>query len=337
MKCTSRLIPPGGGNLKKILIAFLLVPLLFLNACNSSNLPLAYQTSNEQAAFRMFDIPDEVPSARTFAADLCVVPGNIFGAVAPELIDAGGAALFGTDERKVLYAKDVYEKLYPASLTKVMTALVALKYGKLDMEIIAGKNVTISESGVQVCGIKQGDRLTLSQVLHLSLINSANDAAIMVAEGVAGTVEEFVMLMNREARALGATGTNFMNPHGLSHDDQYTTIYDMYLILNAAIKYEAFNRMVQMNSYTTTYITAEGDSREISVNNTNQYLQGTRAIPEQVTVIGGKTGTTNAARHCLAIIAKDTGGKIYLSVIMRAETRDDVYEQTTILLQQINQ
>ena len=317
------------------MIAMLIIVLPMLSGCGSE-LAMAYQVGNDFSAFKMFDIPDEVPTARPFAADLVVVPENIFGNADQALMLAGGAGLFATDDKNIIYAKDVYEQLSPASLTKIMTALVALKYGRIDDLITASANVNITESRAQTAGIEPGDKLTLAQALHIALINSANDAAIMVAEGTAGSVEEFVLLMNREAKALGATNTNFMNPHGLSHDDQYTTIYDMYLILNAAIKHEAFNQIIAMPSYATSYVRANDSTREIDVQNTNQYLQGVQDIPSNVVVIGGKTGTTQAAGHCLAIVAKDTAGKTYLSVIMRAESRDGVYDQTTELLRQIN-
>ena len=353
MKSTSKL--PPGGTLKEgfaflkngilgshmwiVLRGSLMLPVLIivilLSGCGGRNFAMPYDVSNDLAAFKMFDILDDVPTARPFAADLAVVPGDIIGTVNNDIMFAAGAALFATDDKTVLYAKNVYERLSPASLAKIMTALVALKYGTIDMHIEASSNVNISEARAQTVGLERGDRLTLSQALHLSLISSANDAAIMVAEGVAGTVEEFVLLMNREARLLGATNTNFMNPHGLTHEDQYSTIYDMYLILNAAIKFDAFNQIISLDSYTTTYYRANGAARELSILNTNQYLHGTHEVPNGVIMIGGKTGTTQAAGHCLAIVAKDESGKTYLSVIMRAESRDEVYGQTSELLRQI--
>lgn len=317
-------------------LIFMLISVL-LSGCGSRNIAMSYEVNNDQVAFKMFDILDDVPTARPFATDLVVVPGDIAGNVNQALMaEVGGAALLGTDDKTVIYAKDVYERLSPASLTKIMTALVALKYGTIDVYITASSHVDISESRAQVCGIERGDQLTLAQALSLAIINSANDAAIVVAEGVAGTIEEFVLLMNREAKALGATNTNFMNPHGLSHEDQYTTIYDMYLILNAAIKYDAFNQIISMPSYTTSYTRANGEQREISVQNTNQFLQNVYDYPNDITVIGGKTGTTQAAGHCLAIVAKNAMGRTYLSIIMRSETRDDVYGQTAELFRQIS-
>jgi len=315
--------------------AILIMVVFLLSGCAGRSFAMPYQMDNDFSAFKMFDILDEVPVLSPFALNLAVVPGDIIGTVNHELIEASGAALFGTDDRAVLYAKNVYERLSPASLTKIMTAYVALKYAQPDMFVTASSNVRISEARAQTIGLERGDQMTLSQALHFSLINSANDAAIVVAEGVAGTVEEFVLLMNREARLLGATNTNFMNPHGLTHEDQYSTIYDMYLILNAAIKFDAFNQIIALDSYTTTYLKANGEMRELTVVNTNQFLHDTHEVPDGVIMIGGKTGTTQAAGHCLAIVAKDGLGKTYLSVIMRADSRDAVYGQTKELLRNI--
>ena len=111
-----------------------------------------------------------------------------------------------------------------------MTAVVALKYGNPDDVITATSNVNITESGAVLCGLKEGDRLTLNQALHALLMKSANDAAVAIAEHIGGSVEQFAEMMNEEARAIGATNSHFVNPHGLTADDHYVTAYDMYLI-----------------------------------------------------------------------------------------------------------
>jgi D-alanyl-D-alanine carboxypeptidase len=156
------------------------------------------------------------------------------------------------------------------------------------------------------------------------------------AEGVAGTVDEFVLLMNREARALGATNTYFANPHGLTDESQITTVYDMYLILNEAIKYQVFNQIIQLDSYSATYRTGGGEVRDLPVNSSNWYLRGDTHPPAGITVLGGKTGTTTAAGNCLATVARDERtGKIYIAIVMQAESRLDVYNQTNELLGEI--
>ncbi len=326
MKCTN----------KVMFLTIVLTGVFGLSGCGSKNYAMEYSPDSAVSSYRMLHTQVEVPVAEPFATELCVVSGDITDDENVDLSTASGAALFDLSKHNTLYAKNVYEKLYPASLTKVMTALVAIKHGSLDTVITVSSNVSISESGAQVCGLKAGDQLTLDQALHLMLVNSANDAAIVVAEGTAGSLEEFAELMNQEAKNIGATNSHFVNPHGLQDDNHYTTVYDMYLILNEAAKYDVFNQTIQMSSYTTTYTASNGNAKELSVKTTNLYLQGERQAPEKVTILGGKTGTTNAAGHCLALFSKDTAGKPYISIIMRSDSRDGVYEQMTDLLGEIN-
>lgn len=325
MKCTSNKI--------KQLSAICLTAAFLLTGCGQSRYDMPYTADSEVSSFRIVNVEEERGVAVPFASDLCVVNEDIS---ADDLeITASSAGLFDINNKNTIYAKNVHEKLYPASLTKVMTALVALKHGSSDMTLTATANVKILESGASVCGIKEGDQMTLDQALHLLLINSANDAAIMIAEGIAGSVEAFADMMNEEALALGATNTHFVNPHGLSDDNHYTTAYDMYLIMNEAVNYGLFNEIIHMDSYSTVYTDKNGASKEISVNSTNYFIQGTAQAPDGITVLGGKTGTTNAAGHCLILLSRDSSGNPYISVIMRADSRDELYEQMTDLLGEI--
>lgn len=271
-----------------------------------------------------------------FAAELCVVTNNIMDDDAVDMSRAGAAALFDLNNREVLYSKNAHERFQPASLTKVMTALVALQNASPDKVLTATNVVNITETGAQLCGLKSGDTMTLDQALHILLMYSANDVAMMIAENVGGTTEHFMEMMNEEAKRLGATNTNFMNPHGLTQEGHYTTAYDLYLIFNEAIQYETFNEIIQMTSYQTTYYNSRGESKELSVKNTNRFLKGDFKAPENITVIGGKTGTTNAAGHCLMLLSRDTGGSPYISVILRSEANDILYPEMIDLLDEIN-
>lgn len=161
--------------------------------------------------------------------------------------------------------------MYPASLTKVMTALVALQNASPDTVLTATDSVKITESGAQLCGLKAGDTMTLDQALHILLMYSANDAAMLIAENIGGSVDHFVEMMNEEAQRLGATNTSFANPHGLSDDNHYTSAYDLYLIFNEAIKYDSFNEIIHMTSYQTAYYDKDGKAKELTVNNTNRF------------------------------------------------------------------
>ena len=118
--------------------------------------------------------------------------------------------------------------MYPASITKVMTSLIAIKYGNLEDQVTVTEDAVISESGATLCGIKPGDTLTLEQLLYGLMLPSGNDAGAAIAIHMAGSIDAFADMMNEEAKRLGATDTHFMNPHGLHDEDHYTTAYDLY-------------------------------------------------------------------------------------------------------------
>lgn len=307
----------------------------FCMGCGSAQYSMPYTVSSEVSSYRIVSTEKSMGVAEPFAGELCVAAKDV-NTDAVDMSKASSAGLFDLNESQTVYAKNIHEKLYPASLTKIMTALVAIKYGSTDMTLTATANVKINESGAQVCGIKEGDKLTLNQALHLLLVNSANDAAVVIAEGVAGSVEAFAEMMNEEALLLGATNTHFVNPHGLTDDNHYSTAYDLYLIMNEAVKYSLFDEIIQMDSYSTVYYDKNGKEKEVSVKNTNYYIQGTAEAPGGVTVLGGKTGTTNAAGHCLILLSRDSSSKPYISIILRAEDKDSLYSQMTELLGEIN-
>lgn len=309
---------------------------LFLTGCGSTAYDMAYDPDPQVSSFHILPGGTGGEKADSFASGLCVVTDNIMDDEAVDMSAATAAVLLDLNNKEVLYAKNAHERLYPASLTKVMTALVALKNGSLEQVLTATDTVNITESGAQLCGVRSGDTMTLDQALHILLMYSANDVAMMIAENIGGTVDNFIQMMNDEALRLGATNTHFMNPHGLSDDNHYTTAYDLYLIFNEAIKYEAFNEIIHMTSYQTVYYNAAGENKNLSFETSNLFLRGNYQAPANVMVIGGKTGTTNAAGHCLVLLSRDVNGAPYISVILRSEARDILYTQMTDLLDEIN-
>lgn len=325
MKCINKILIFSTG---------LLLTGAILSGCGGETFDMAYSPDQPVSSYRLTAVEEERGLFTPFASGLCVADGDVPGETGLDLSNVSSAALFQIDSGQTLYAKNIHEKLAPASLTKLMTALVAVKYGSSDAILTASSNVKITEAGAQTCGIKEGDKMTLDQALHVLLINSANDAAVLIAEGIGGSVEGFCDLMNKEAKTIGATNSNFVNPHGLTADNHYVTAYDMYLIFNAAIQNPLISEIISMPSYTTVYKDKNGDSKELSVNSTNQFLTGKKDAPETVTVIGGKTGTTTAAGHCLILLSRDSSGQSYISVIMRSEG-EALYDEMAGLLGEI--
>ena len=321
MKCTSRI---------SIAIALTCVCVLFLTGCGSSGYEIPYDAYSVNSSFTVLSA-DQAGKADTFAAELCVANEN-YNESAIDMSKAEAAGLFSLGNKQTLYAKNLHERLYPASLTKVMTALVALKNGNREDMLTASANVKITESGAALAGLKAGDKMTLDQALRILLVQSANDVAIMIAEQYGGTVERFCEMMNEEARAIGATNCNFTNPNGLTDENHYVTAYDMYLIFNEACKYELFKEIIGMSSYQTVYYDGGGGEISFDKPSTNWYFNGDATAPSGITVLGGKTGTTTAARNCLVLLSSDTSGKSYISIILKAEERGVLYTEMTELL-----
>ena len=319
MKCTNKLL---------ILFGAVLFSIISLTGCAGFNYSAKYSVQSVAS--------DDIDSYvyPTFSSDLCVVDSDISNSEL-EMSDIVSAGLFDLNKKETLFALNVNNQVQPASLTKVMTALVALKYGSLDQVLVAGTDVYVNESGAQKISLKEGDRMTLDQALRLLLIYSANDVANLIAANVGGSITDFVDLMNQEAKNIGATNSHFVNPHGLTADDHYVTAYDMYLIFNAAMKYDIFSEIINMTEYTTSYLDSSGNSKEVSVKNTNAYLRGEKEEPSGVTVIGGKTGTTQAAGHCLILLARDTSSNPYIAVVMRDTDSGTLYSDMSSLLNEI--
>lgn len=329
MKCTNR---------RRIaaVLSLLTAMAVSFSGCGSLSYDMAYSANSDTSSFNVVygqDMGTVVP----FASDLCVVTGDVSEGTDADLSKATAAVLFSISDNGVIYSKNAHETLNPASLTKVMTALVALKYGSLNQVLTASSAVNITESGAQLCGLKVGDTMTMDQALRILLLYSANDVAMMIAEGVGGSVDRFVEMMNEEAKLLGATNTHFANPHGLTDANHYTTAYDLYLIFNQAIKYETFSEIIQMTGYQTVYYDKDGKEKQFDKSTTNLFLRAdySYTAPPNVTVIGGKTGTTSAAGHCLMLLARDVGGSPYIAVVMGVPSTDELYTGMTDLLEEI--
>lgn len=271
--------------------------------------------------------------ADAFASDLCVVTDE--GAFDADDTTSEAAALFDISGREVLYSKEAFEKMYPASITKVMTALVAIKEGDLKSRVLVTDDAVITESGATLCGIEPGDTLTLEQLLYGLMLPSGNDAGAAIAVHIAGSVEDFADMMNEEAKSLGATGTHFVNPHGLNDPDHYTTAYDLYLIFNEALKYPVFRQIVGATAYTANYHNKNSEPVSKTWKGGNWFMTGERETPDGLKVFGGKTGTTQAAGYCLIMASRDESEKEYISVVLKADSRPHLYDNMTNIISKI--
>lgn len=288
-----------------------------MNALNT-----AYTEINHADGFsRGLALPEDgTASAEDITAEACLLVTN------------------GQNEPESIAYKNPFVKTYQASITKIMTALVCLQNkSDLSEEFTITDSSVIHVSGSSTANLRVGETLTIKDLLYGMLMPSGNDAAVAVAEATAGSVEQFVTMMNEEAMRLGCTGTHFINPNGLPDERHYTTPYDIYLILREALKYDAFREIVSSASYTAIYKDSNGVKKTQEWQNTDQYLTGERETPQGLVILGGKTGTTKAAGYCLTIgVQKSSDDSEYIAVVMKADSHDDLYTNMTTLLSKIH-
>ncbi|MGI6010605.1 MAG: D-alanyl-D-alanine carboxypeptidase family protein [Ruminococcus sp.] len=236
------------------------------------------------------------------------------------------AVLIEADTGLVLYDKGKDEPRYPASITKVMTALLALENSSLDEE------VTFTETGLERIyegtniNMQVGEVLTMEQCLYAIMIKSANEVAAQVAEHVGGTQDAFVDMMNAKAQELGCTNTHFNNPSGLPDENHWTTANDMALIFREALKNEEFVKIIGTLSYTIPPTNMNPESRTL----TSHHALLVPSAPEYYEgCIGGKTGVTEISKNTL-VTAAERDGMCLIAVVMRADA-GQVCADTTAL------
>ena len=209
--------------------------------------------------------------------------------VAPDVVQAPSWVLLDPETGRVLEEKNAHQRMFPASTTKTMTALLAIESGKLDEVFTIGPNPP--KTGEQSINLMQGERFLLHDLVRAALIKSANDSCVAIAEAVAGDVPTFVKMMNEKAKEIGAKDTHFCNPHGLHNSNHYTTAYDLGLIAQAAMRHPEFNEITRTKEAAIHGNWKIGPSRPLV--NRNRLLLRWNPCD------GVKTGYTRQAGRCL--------------------------------------
>lgn len=316
--------------MRKVVCMMCCLLVISLVGCNSNEQQLHKYNNLELNNIEIKKDLEKSNSRSLISTNLCVID-KAFPNTVDETITANGALLVNITKNECAYSKNLYTRMYPASITKLLTALVALKKcNTADMVTITKEAVGINESGAKLCGFNEGDQISLDLLLKCMLVYSGNDAALAIAIHVSGSQEAFANEMNKTCRMLGASGTNFVNPHGLHNENQYTTPYDLYLILNELVKYEPIFSMYGLPSIEATYTDAAGAPKTKTFKATNRYTINTAHAPENVTVLGGKTGTTDAAGSCLILHCRNTASNNdYIAVVLNAKSANELYTQMT--------
>lgn len=225
------------------------------------------------------------------------------------------AVLMDAKTGQVLYEKNMNMKLYPASITKILTVLLGIEKGNLSDKVTMSHQAVYSiPRGASHIALDEGEQITLEQALMAAMLPSANDACNGIAEHISGSVSSFAQLMNQRAREAGALNSNFINPHGLPDDRQETTAYDMAVITRAALQNPKFREILGTMRYTIPPTNKQIEPRELW--SEHRMLTTNRFYYEGV--LGGKTGYTKESQNTLVTVAK-RGERELIVVAMRSE------------------
>jgi D-alanyl-D-alanine carboxypeptidase (penicillin-binding protein 5/6) len=240
----------------------------------------------------------------------------------------------------VYAAKNAHKRMYPASMTKLMTAIVVCEQMKLqgislDDVVTVEKNYDLTAQGGGTNPLPAGCKITVRNLLAGLLIQSNNYYALILADYFAGSEESFCNLMNEKATEIGATNTHFANPHGLDDVNHYSTGYDIYLILKEASKYSEISDLDGFSEYSYTYENYSGYDIEANISATNLFLGDDVSLPSGYAIENWKTGTTDGAGSCLAMRIKDTtseDGHTYYVIASNGESKQQLYDDIVKLI-----
>lgn len=242
-------------------------------------------------------------------------------------IEAEAAVVMDEDTGAFLYSKNMEAKEYPASITKIMTCLLALEHGNLNDTVTFSESVYGIEYGSSHVGIQPGEQMSLRDALYALMLASANDAAVGIAEHIAGSVDAFVEMMNEKAAQLGCTNTHFTNPHGLHDENHYTCARDMALIARAAYQNRNYRRIVGTQYYNIEETNEVDEIRYLA--NHQQMLMDGEFHYDGCT--GGKTGFTEDSLNTLVTYA-GREKRTLICVLLRVNGIYKMYDETARLL-----
>lgn len=233
-------------------------------------------------------------------------------------INSDAAILVDSKNEKIIYEKNSNKKVYPASTTKILTAIIALENCPLN-EVVTASSIAINSlpAGYSNASIVEGENLTIEQLVTVFLVHSANEVGFILAEHISGSTREFAKKMNEKATELGCTNSNFTNPSGIHEENHYSSANDLAKIAVYCMKNDTFRKIVSLKS---CYIPATNKSDSRFYRNTNQLLQDGQYYYSYC--IGIKTGFTSPAKNCL-ISASNKNGVELISVVLGGDSTSD--------------
>ena len=277
---------------------------------------------------------DDYPVGKGLADTLCVGEAEtpLEGVEAKEGERAG---LFAIQEKEIPFATGLYERISPGKVTQLMTVLTA--YDKLNPEdsITIASEDMVYGNDFRSCGLSSDTQVTVNQLYNAVLVSSAQDACLALARSAGGSAEAFVELMNQKAQELGMTNTHFANVTGVSDENQYSTVYDLYLLMNRFLEYPDILNAMGLPEFILNYSKADGTENQQWLNCDNLYTAGRISVPKGITILGGKYFSSEA-EHYTVLLAQNNYGDAYAILVYGAENETEMNNRVRQMLEKIN-
>lgn len=314
-------------------ILFLLIALGIILFHNSKSFKDEYPYNKSTQAFRT-SAKENILVAPGLSSNLCV--GEDFTKMEGiQTTSNEMAGFFSLRDGTIPFSNHLYEKVESGKITQLMTALLAIENLNLEEDAVIEAEDKVYGKNSRSCGLQEGYRVTIKQLLTAVLVSSAEDACQTLARLTSGSQEDFIVLMNKKAAELGMTNTNYTNVTGDSSDQQYTSVYDIYLLLNEFLKHPDLLNSMSLTDYTMNYITGKGDLKQYRLDNDNPFMTGKITVPKNVTVLGGKVFTSKSTNYA-ALLTQNKYGEFYISIVFSAETEGALMERLSEMFVQIN-
>ncbi|MCM1180167.1 MAG: serine hydrolase [Clostridium sp.] len=328
MKCLNNKI------CKFCMVIIMILSVSLLSGCGSST---AYDVNEPLHVRSTVNLPIVRPFG--LARENVVIPYDAY-VYDDAAFEYESGLLINETKNTVVCAVNPHKQIYPASMTKVLTAIIVMEaiengtIGKNDTVVIK-KEIEFNEDNVTTLGLEPGDYITVDELLHGLLISSYNDCAVALARYIAGSVSDFVDLMNAKAAELGATNSHFVNPHGLHDNNHYTTPYDLYLIFKEFLSKEELVKIDSEQSYVLTMY-REDEKIQTDLIPTNGFLSNSFEMPSGYHITGWKTGTTDKAGSCIILeFVNDDTNEEYICLVSNAKDHESLYTNVEDMLKEI--
>lgn len=315
------------------LMAFSLILCFLLTGCGMAS----YDTKEPLHIRSTVNLPIVRPSG--LAADNVVIPYDSYVFDDSDMEYEAGL-LINQTKNSVVCAVNPHKRIYPASMTKILTAIVvmeAVERGQISLSdtVVIQKKIEFNEDNVTILGLEPGDYITVNELMYGLLISSYNDCAVALARYISGSVSSFVDLMNEKAQSLGATNSHFVNPHGLHDNNHYTTPYDLYLIFKDFLQNDTLVAIDSNSTYVLT-LYRKDEKIQTELTATNAFLSNSFDMPTGYHITGWKTGTTDKAGSCIILeFVKDETGEEYICLVSNAKDHETLYQNVEDMLKQI--